>query len=236
MALIYTKLTDKTTVLAPREGACRKFNFGDDWTEVRFGAFLTAVSSSGSNVDNTLETLVPANITDHVYFGLKNDFASYPGQAGSIFLGVRSLDSVHIQSQANSGIGDDSGTCRGLGLHDTTAVNGSDVNQTRFGSATASGSSAYCQFVAIKIVITNRGLATQSVEVFMTFEDNVAGSDYSATALRTAINNAAYGSMGSFAWNDGVAAREIPDCVWIRSPMYLNAFRVSAIRAIRYAP
>lgn len=237
MALIYTKLTDKTTVLAPREGACRQFNFGTDWTEVRLGMFCSAVAATGSDVDNIAETVVPSGITDYITFGLKDNSQTYPGQTGSLFLGVRSHDDTEVDSFVGNGFGDSGGTWDACGYYDTTRVNGgSGVQGGTMASATSSGSSAYAAFMALKIIINNRGLSSQTVTVRTTFTSPVTGTDYSATALRTALNNASYGSGVTFAWNDGAAARAIPDCVWIRVPLFLNQLRISAIRAIRYAP
>ncbi len=239
MALIYTKLTDKTTVLAPREGACRKFNFGTDWTEMRMGAFLVAVAASGSNVDNVAETLVPAGITDHVTFGIKDDSQTLPGQLGSLFIGIRDGDAANVQSSVLSGIGGSGGNWRTATYVDTTETIGSSVAAGgRLGVATASAASAYNQFFGLRLVINNLGLSTQSVTIYTALTNNVTGTDYSATALRTRLNNDfASGSLiGTIAWNTGVVARTIPNCFWIRTPLYLNSLRISCIRAIRYAP
>lgn len=239
MALIYTKLTEKTVVLAPRQGLARKFNFGTDWTEVRVGMYLTAISSSGSNVDNTTEALVPADISDFMIFGLKNDSpTALPGKLGGIFLGVRSGDAASVQSTINSGIGGSAGSWKVVGYYGTSEVLGAGViaASRRIGAATGSAASAYCGFFALRFVITDRGLSSQSVSISMSVENSIAGTDYSATALRTAINNATYGGDTSIAWNDGATAREIPDCIWVRSPLYSNALRISALRAVRYAP
>jgi hypothetical protein len=239
MALIYTKLTDKTTVLAPREGGCRKLNFGNDWTEIRMGMFASAVAATGSNNDNVNEIVVPAIITDYLTFGLKDDSQTYPGQAGSLFLGVRSHDATIVQSQGpSSGFVDSAGTWDATGYHDTTRVFNAATTGANgsMGGGTASAASAYANFMAIKIVIIDRGLSTQNVTVYTSFTTPVTGTDYSGPALRTAINNASYATGSNIAWNDGVTARAIPDCVWVRSPLYNNALRISAIRAIRYAP
>jgi hypothetical protein len=241
MALIYTKLTDKTTVLAPREGACRKFNFGSDWTEVRLGMFVSAIAATGSNDANVSEVLVPAGITDYVTFGIKDDSQTYPGQTGSLFIGIRSGDAGNVNSIATTGgIGDSGGTWRPAGYHDTTAILGvanGGAGTSNMGAANASGATAYCGFIVVKFVIVDLGLSTQSITMSVGTTTSVAGADYSATALRTAINNHSFGaSLASIAWNDGAAARAIPDCIWVRSPLYNNALRISCVRAIRYAP
>ncbi len=240
MALIYTKLTDKTLVLAPREGLLRKFNFGTDWTEMRVGIFCTAVAATGSNDDNVAETLNSGILTDHVTFGIKDDSQTLPGQAGSLFLGVRDSDPDVYSTAPAGGIGQFGGAYRPVGYHGTTEVLGaanSGSGTKNLGAAQASVSSAYCSFTCVKIVISNLGLSTQSATMSLSTAQSVAGTDYSANNLRSMMNAASFGTpLASIAWNDGVAARAIPDCYWIRAPLYNNTLRISAIRAIRYAP
>lgn len=240
MALIYTKLTDKTTVLAPREGACRKFNFGTDWTEVRVGMFCSPIAATGSNDVNVVELMVPSGITDYITFGIKDDSQTYPGQVGSTFLGIRSAGpNVESGTAGIQGFYGGGASWLTTGYYGATMVqNAGSLGSSPYfgGTVLANAATAYCGFIAIKIVITDRGLSTQSVAVSIAYSNSVAGADYSATALRTAINNTAYGTAESIAWNDGASARVIPDCVWVRVPLYLNALRISAIRAIRYAP
>lgn len=237
MALIYTKLTDKTTVLAPREGACRKFNFNTDWTEVRVGMFCSAIAATGSNDVNVAETVAISGVADYITFGIKDDSQTYPGQTGSLFLGVKNTVSS-VSSPPNGFHGNGAGW-RATGYYDTTLVeNATFLGSSMYvgGGATASAATGYCGFFAIKLVISDRGLSTQSVAMSISTTEIVAGADYSASALRTAINNGSYVGTQSIAWNDGAAARDIPDCVWVRVPLYNNQLRISAIRAIRYAP
>lgn len=239
MALIYTKLTDKTTVLAPSEGGGRKLDFGA-WTEIRFGIFCSAVAATGSNDVNTNESIVPANLTEHVTFGLKDeDPTTFPGEAGSLFIGIREGDASNVQSSAGSGIGASGGEWRPVGYHGTNEVLGSSISIfTRLGAATASAASAYCGFIGVRINITDIGLSTQALVVRVAGESNIAGTDYSETALQTKLQNLLIDGLGSetIAWNDGAAARAIPDCLWVRTPLFLNSIRISAIRAVRYAP
>lgn len=239
MALIYTKLSEKTTVLAPGEGGGRKLDFGA-WTEIRYGGFFSAVSSSGSNTNNTAESLVPANLTEHVTFGLKDDDqTTFPGEAGSLFIGIRDGDAANVQSSVNSGIGASAGQWRPVGYYGTTEVLGSSIStSSRMGAATASAASAYCGFTGVRINIVDLGLSTQSLTVRVTGENDIAGTDYSETALLTKLQNLLIDGLTpqSIAWNDGVAARAIPDCLWVRTPLLANSIRISCIRAVRYAP
>lgn len=240
MALIYTKLaTDKTTVLAAGEGGGRKEDLGA-WTELRYGVFCSAISISGSNANNTNETLTPANLTEHVTFGLKDDDqTTFPGEAGSLFIGIREGDLANVQSVAGTGIGSSAGSWRPVGYHGTTEVLGADLGGTaRLGSATASGASAYCGFLGVRINITDLGLATQTLSMRTAALSDIAGTDYTETALLTNLQNLLIDALTpqTIAWNDGAAARAIPDCLWIRTPLLSNSIRISAIRAVRYAP
>lgn len=236
MALIYTKLTDKTTVLAPREGVCRKFDFGDDWTEVRMGVFASAVSASGSDVNCIAESSASGGITDFITFGIKDDSQTYPGQVGSTFLGLRSGGTANT-SVVGSGFAGSNLNWLTTGYYGATMVqNATGILAFGYlGAGTAASASGYATFFGIKIVISNRGLSSQTVAVSAS-NVSVSGTNYSAENLRSYINNETYSASQSIAWNDGAAARAIPDCVWVRVPLYNNALRISAIRAIRYAP
>ncbi len=238
MALVYPKLTDETIVLSPRQAAFRQFNIGDDWTEARFGVFITAIAATGSDDDNVNETLVPSVISDRVTFGLKDTSDTYPGQAGSLFIGARSGESTVVSSAAGGGIGSSSGNFVAVGYNGTSEILGVGANIGRIGTAVASGSTSYCDFFALRFVINNRGLSTQTITIYGKEIPHVAGSDYSANALRTLLNNqfASVGALDTIPWNDGASARAIPDCVWIRSPLFDNALRISCARVIRYAP
>lgn len=239
MALIYTKLTDKTTVLAPREGACRKFNFGTDWTEMRIGAFISAVAATGSNDNTVTESMAPATVTDYCTFGIKDDSQTYPGQSGSRFLGITSQTSQPVNADPSTGIASPGGPWYACSYYDTTRTTAATAVATSLtmGQCSPAGATAYCNYIAVKFVVSNLGLSTQSVAISVASQNSgVSGADYSATALRTLINNGLYGTPQSVDWNDGAAAYTIPDCFWIRTPLYLNTIRLSCIRAIRYAP
>jgi hypothetical protein len=168
-----------------------------------------------------------------------DDQTTFPGEAGSLFIGIRDGDVSNVQSSVNSGIGGSGGSWRPVGYHGTTEVLGSDMGgSSRLGAANASASSAYCGFLGVRININNLGLSTQTLTMRQVASSSVAGIDYSETALLTLLQNLLVDAVGSqtIAWNDGAAARAIPDCLWIRTPMFLNSIRISCIRAVRYAP
>jgi len=224
-------------VLSPQEAPLRQFGFGE-WTEMRIGAFFSAIADTGPNDNCVNEVLVPSLPTDYLVFGIKNTGQPLPGETGSLFLGIRSSDNGTVQSIANNGFADSTGAWKGVSYHDTTETLTSNVfTSLNMGQCAASGGTAYCNFIGIKFVITDRGLSSQSVAISVAgVNSGIGGNDYSVNALRTLINNSTYGTPQSLAWNTGAAARDIPDCFYVRSPLFSNAIRLSAVRAIRYAP
>jgi hypothetical protein len=237
MSQIYTKGSEKTLVFSPRSGVFRQFNFGDDWTEMRLGLFASAVASTGPNDANTSETLVISNYSDYATFGIKNSGQALPGQTGSRFIGIRGATGSVISSPA-TGIGDPSGGWKAFTSYDTTEnLTGSSIVGARIGQCDGTGGSSYCAFFAIKLEVNNRGLSSQTVTVSGSGTNTaVSGTDYSATALRTMMNNATYGTSATVAWNDGAVAYDLPDSVFVRMPLFSNCLRLSAVRAIRYLP
>ncbi len=240
MASIYTKGSEKTLILSPREAVNRQFDFGTDWTEVRVGMFVGAVAGTGPNDEVVAETVTINNFSDRCIFGIKNTGQTLPGEAGSLFLGVRSAESSVTVTTPHSGIGSPSGGWHGVGYHDTTQVDaaGGDDGSNKWGDVAASGGSAYAMFFGIQLVINNIGTSSQSVDVKVGATSPFAGTDYSAINLRTTMNNFNFAGLFPMTvpWNTGSAARVIPDCAYVRASTFLNRIRISAIEAIRYAP
>ncbi len=246
MATIYQKtVSDKTCILAPREFILRPFDF-QAWTEMRFGVFISAVTSSGNNTNAVNETVALSTYADRIAFGIKDSATNdLPGFGAALFLGAvgitgaaSGLDATGtptmVQITGNAG----ANTLCAAGFHETTLVGASAGEQLGniISCALADGATGYCGFYAVKFVITNIGTASQSVAISSANTVTIAGTDYSAQALRLLINGASFGSPVSVAWNTGAAARVIPDAVYIRMPFYSNRIRISAMRAIRYAP
>ncbi len=228
--------SDKTNILAPREYFLRPFDF-QDWTEMRFGLFFGGVTAGGDNTQSVSESVAQATVADKITVGLKNsDTNDLPGQAGSLFIGAMSFGGeADCDNQFYSNVG---GSQLSAGAFAGTSLIGgsvSNINQLAY-PANVALTSAYNGFWAIKFVINNLGLSTQSVTISTNQVTTVAGTDYSASALRTLINNAVYAGGATLAWNDGAAARVIPDAVWIRLPFYNNRIRISCMMGVRYAP
>lgn len=240
MATIYQKtVTDKTCILSPREYILRPFDFGA-WTEMRFGCYFSGVAASGDNTDSAAETVALSSASDRICFGIKDSATTdLPGFGSALFLGAvtETSSSSYCSGTAFSALAAD--RLAAAGYHDTTLVGGATAQSVGIGMgypASASGSSAYCGFFGLKYVITNLGTSSQSFAISATRTTTVSGTDYSATALQLLMNNNTYQSPVTVAWNDGAIARTIPDAIYIRMPFYSNRIRLSAIRAIRYAP
>jgi hypothetical protein len=242
MATIYQKTaSDRTLILSPREYFLRPFDFGTDWTEVRVGIFFSGVTSGGDNTQAVSETVAVSSAIDRIAFGIKDSAtAALPGQAGSLFIGSLTATTRDSESNGSDFQGSAIGALAAGAYNGVTLVGGATGqelgNSMAFGGGVANAS-AYCGFYAVQFVIANRGLATQTVTVRASSTSAVAGTDYSATNLRTYLNAGPWtGTAHSLAWNDGAAAYPLPDAVYIRMPFYNNRIRISAIRAIRYAP
>lgn len=238
MATIYPKtVSDKTVILAPREFILRPFDFGA-WTEMRFGIYFGGVLASGDNTASAIETVVLSSSADNVAFGLKDSASNLlPGVAGSLFLGAIT-DQAHASYCSGGAFDCDTiFSLSAAGYAGVTLIGGNTANQVNpMSYPTVTGATGYNGFYAAKFVITNLGTATQSVAISTVTTSPIAGTDYSAEALRIDLNNATYGTPHAIAWNTGAAARTIPDAVYIRMPFFNNRIRISTMRAIRYAP
>lgn len=242
MAKIYAKsVTNKTLILSPREYFLRPFDFGTDWTEVRMGFFFGGVTSGGDNTQAAAEALTVSTPADKIFVGLKNsDDEAIPGFAGSLFFGHMTATTRQSIVESGSAFSGTGGALAVGGYVGTSLIGGSTSEETgsqkmSFGSLVANASS-YDGFFALKFVIANRGLATQTVTITSVANDPQVNSDYNETTVQTRINNGTYAGSKTLAWNDGSVAYDIPDAVFIRLPFYSNRIRISVIRVIRYAP
>lgn len=238
MATIYQKtVSDKTCILAPREFILRPFDFGS-WTEMRFGCYFSGVAASGDNTNSAAETVALSSYSDRITFGIKDSATNdLPGYGDALFLGgvTETAGSSYCSGSAFQTLA--ATRLAAAGFHETTLVNGSStLGDALQYPASASGATGYCGFFAMKFVITGLGTSAQAVAISLVATTPIAGATYTAAALQLLLNNATYGSPVTVAWNDGAAARTIPDAIFIRLPFYNNRIRLSAIFASRYAP
>lgn len=235
MALIYQKLSEKTLILAPREAVVREFDFGNDWTDLRLGVFITFVSNSDDNAVGTGEAVTYATEADRFFWGIKDTSLVLPGFAGSNFIGSSTPAANGGAWVSDGRVGNSAANTRMLATVDTTQVIGSTNNgPVMQPTITPGAASGYQSFAGIRINVTDRGLASQSVTVYQAY-NTVSGTDYSAEALRASINAASWSGAQTLTWNDGASARPIPSAFFMYFPFYLNRARLSAMRAIRIA-
>lgn len=236
MSDIYLKVAgDQTLLMTPRTGFLRKFNVGTDWTELRVGMYASTVGLATGNTSPVAETVVVSNALDRITFGLKDDSQNLPGQAGSLFLGMRAVGNSLSASNFFECI-NGSGQMVGCTCDGTVFTDHVTVRTHPLGEADATAASAYCGFNGLKFLITDRGLATQKVTIHTTYQA-VVPTTYGVNNLRTLLNNATYSTFGAgtLDWNTGVVAKAIPDCFWVYTGLFNNRLRISAIRGIKYA-
>lgn len=238
MAKFYAKtVTDMTLIPDVREGFVRQFNFGTDWTEVRIGMFCGAVHATTS--DNTAaptEALALSSAADRIFFGIKDSSTALPGSTGSLFIGA--MTATGKTSDVGGGyINSHDGELVAGAYAGTTLVNGTTTEDMgkSMQYPDITGATGYNGFYCLKFVVANIGTATQTVTVTPCLTASVTGTDYSATALLTAISTFANpGTARTINWFDSVsAARTIPDCFFVRMPFYNSRLRISCIRAVR---
>lgn len=240
MAEIYQKLiTDKALILAPREGFMRPFNLSN-WTEIRMGMYFTGVSSgSNDTFAGSDETVALSSKFDRFHFGIKSDTPDLPGTLGTDFIGMtNSTNAVAMASFTlfgSNGASINNTLVSGVSKDATFTLNGVDILRgMRFGTGVANATT-YNSFYAIKIVINNPGLSTQTVTISTTNTQDIAGSSYDTDTLNTLINNGTYTTSDAVAWNNGVTAYALPTHAFIHLPFYNYSIRISALRVTQYA-
>lgn len=238
MALIYTKSAEKTLILSPREGYQRAFDF-QDWTEIRLGMFYSGVTAADDNTTAGSEIVTYNTVADAIAFGLKNsDNTVIPGLATSTFVGLFNKLSSQSESNASEFFCNGGGSGSGLyvsSFNGATNITNNLTAQASFSYPAANGTTAYCGFLVLKMVMADRGLSTQNISMGTAVTSPVSGSDYSTAALRTAMNNASFGTLRTAQWNSGGVALTVPDSFYVRIPFYNNRLRISAMRASRYS-
>ncbi len=237
MAEIYTKLTENTLILAPREMVVRPFNFGA-WTEIRLGILATMVTSAGNDSNAVSETVAIASALDYYGFGIKTDNTILPRVAGADFIGMQNITAAssaytsgtpgNVQSASNP---------RGVIAAGASVIDEA-TNLDQMDLPQAAGASGYCGFYGLRIVIGNAGLSTQTVTIGAARRSTVSGTDYSNSVLRSNIlsgGSTGYTMGTAKAWNTGVAARALPDAFYLRMPFYNARMRLSAMGMIKVA-
>ena len=249
MAQWYDKSGDMSLVLDTRQAAWRIPGLSANaWTECRIGMFCSATAASDPNTAYSDETLNDATPYGYFMFGLKNsdDPETLPGQTGCSFWGMGSRTGYNTRIVASTGVfstlyggGPSDGNDYLVSEDATVTVSGANPSWgpvPNLGIASAiTGATGYARFLGVRMVISNRGTATQSVQFY-----GLSGSavtDTSEAALRTVLTNFSGASTGpSLAANTGAAAYDVPDAVFVRIPLLTVNLRIHNIMAMQSAP
>lgn len=85
--------TDKTVIMAVREGLLQPFEAGD-WVDLRVGFLLSICGETDPGEDDTItslgETITHTTsfpISDYYFIGVKDSSSLFPAQTGSVFIG-----------------------------------------------------------------------------------------------------------------------------------------------------
>jgi hypothetical protein len=243
--------------LNPREMMVAPFDLGNDWTEIRCGAFISGCSPIVylNCVDNNVGFMTNTP-QDSISFGIKNsDNFTIPGEAGSLYLGIRTTSATPFGNQTilhaynissfppvgTSQIGNGLLRVHATGYDGTTLVDGGEIRSDSSPTGSIkfrdfSAGQGYCGLYIIKFVITGRGTAAQSVTMSISQKAEVDGFDYSPFALKQEMNNATFGPEVTIPWNSGGAPRDIPDAFYVRMPFYHARIMLASMRVIKYQP
>lgn len=206
------------------------------WSEIRLGIFFGGVTSGDENTQAVAEVVPQVTAADRICFGIKNSSTlDLPGLTGGRFLGVSNQTGQQSQCNINEFYSNTPVGFNGVALYDTTILGSGGVILPGLNFPTVTGSSTYCGAFVVQLVLHDRGLSSQNVDVNAYTDSSIAGTDYSVSALRTVMNGASFGSPSNVAWNDGSVAYDLPDAFFLRLPFYNNRIRVSAMRIQRYS-
>lgn len=234
----YEKNGELTSILFPREYMRARVveGLGSNWTEARLAMFFSGIDSGDNNAPVVEENVPVQDNSDYLTFGLK-DFTSQvdPGDAGSLFLGMRSTGLTSTATAQR--FADSTGSCSAVGCDGTTIVNGGVLQNGALAfPSDPSGIEAFNGFYCLKLKIFNRGTGSQFVRISASQNSPVTGSDYSKARLLNMTQNASFGLETSVTWNSGGSARSIPNAAWVRLPFYLSRIRIQAFIAIKVSP
>lgn len=243
--MLYSQKEGVTTaILAVREfqRATLTAKLGSNWTEARLGMFFSGVDAHEDNIAPPDEILTVSDTSDYVAFGLKDSATYYlPGEAGGIFIGVRSTGATSkclapVTGSFNGWFADSAEQCSAVGYAGATLVDGGVFANGSMLFPDAEPPTAYAGFYCVKFTVNSRGLSSQSVTMSIARSGEVAGNDYGKSALYQAINSSTFGATKTVAWNNGGSARALPDAAYVRIPFYNARIRIQEIMAIKISP
>lgn len=246
MALVYEKIVgDKTVILEPREACIRiPLASANPWTELRIAIAVSATSTAASNAAYPSESFAASTVYDRFAWGLKNsDTDDLPGVAGTSFWGIltpngQTVDITHTTGSFNAGtLGKTYAVWDGATLIDSESP--ADGLNFYFGTSTeVQAATLFAAFWGMRIVITNRGAATQTVQFAASDDSHGNKTDCSETALRTFLTALpGFTSLcPAITANSGGVALDVPDAFFFRMPLLSSRVRLHNVMVMQAAP
>ncbi len=184
ITMLYAQKEGNTTaILAVREFQRAKLTvkLGSDWTEARVGMFFSGVDAHDDDAVPPEEILTVADVSDYVAFGLKDSSTYYlPGEAGALFVGVRSTGSTSKTRAPSLGaegwFADSAEECSAVGYAGATLIDGGVIANGSMRFPDPSGVESYSGFYCVKFTVNSRGLSSQSVTMSIARSGEVAGA------------------------------------------------------------
>lgn len=239
----YEKVGVPSAILMVREfqRATLTQKLGSDWTEARIGMYFSGIDAHETNVSPPDELVTVSDVSDYAAFGLKDAGTYYlPGEAGGLFLGIRSTGSTTKCRApllgAEGWFADSAEECSAVGYAGATLIDGGVITNGSLRFPDPEPDESFCGFYCVKFVVNSRGLSGQSVTMSIARSGEVAGADYGKAALYQAINNSTFGATKTVAWNNGGSARSLPDAAYVRIPFYNARIRIQALMAVKISP
>lgn len=234
MAIISTVNTsDKTLILASKEGFRRQGSIGTNWTQVRIGCFYTVVPSGNDDAAFGLETVTQNVIgKDDLTFGLCDAASGGAFTTSSRFVGIRNHGNYTQDITNVSGAGriwGQGSLMLASASNGTSEIHGSGHS---FSLGYPQFSTTGVAFHAIQFTVVNAGASSQTVNLkVITASSSI--TDVSTTNLKSLILGGTYSNLTDVTFNSGGSALTLPDCFWIRIPAVNHRLRISAYSIIR---
>lgn len=239
MALIYQKTTDlgnkNCLVLSQREGLVYPFQLGD-WTEAKFGMFLSFVAEPTENTD--LEDPVSKSldgVEDNFYFGVKTKTTkTFPAESSDVFVGAFS-DYINETTTDIDFNGLSPYTQRllnaMLGVINSNGTVESDIDDIE-SEGRPSDTEEFALFLGFHIKILNKGLTNQQIELKVLVDGSQ--TDVSVETLYTKLTNGTFNfATGTYGFAASSVPYSLPKAFFIYSPWATVRTRVHNLGAIR---
>lgn len=245
---IYAKPTDNATtskcvILDAKLGMRYPFHIMD-WTHIRVGMAISWTrSGNNDNLDNNgTFTIVNNTDVDRFHFGVMQYSTKFPADdSGKYFVGLKTFGTNSYVSfpwsliSGTTGMGD---TLKiGVSHKDGVQENVAGSNFWAQNSASWDDVYGYCAIFCLDLEIVNKGQANQ--QIIVKYNNQGIGSGAAAANtqnnIQTVMNSMSYFTAGTFDFQSGGVPYDLPDCVFLYSPVADARLRVFGINVIRLA-